>query len=98
MKIRPYSKSELAQAYAPEITSQAALNRLAAWIRLNRPLTEALRQTGYYTKQRLFTSRQVALIFEYQECGPTFAGTRAGNHGNAGRRTLRDLTQLAHLT
>ena len=64
-KIRPYSKSELAQAYAPEITSQAALNRLAAWIRLNRPLTEALRQTGYYTKQRLFTSRQVALIFEY---------------------------------
>ena len=43
MKIRPYSKSELAQAYAPEITSQAALNRLAAWIRLNRPLTEALR-------------------------------------------------------
>ena len=58
MKIRPYSKSELAQAYA-------ALNRLAAWIRLNRPLTEALRQTGYYTKQRLFTSRQVALIFEY---------------------------------
>ena len=39
--------------------------RLAAWIRLNRPLTEALRQTGYYTKQRLFTSRQVALIFEY---------------------------------
>ena len=36
MKIRPYSKSELAQAYAPEITSQAALNRLAAWIRLNR--------------------------------------------------------------
>ena len=27
MKIRPYSKSELAQAYAPEITSQAALNR-----------------------------------------------------------------------
>ena len=42
MKIRPYSKSELAQAYAPEITSQAALNRLAAWIRLNRPLTEAV--------------------------------------------------------
>ena len=46
MKIRPYSKSELAQAYAPEITSQAALNRLAAWIRLNRPLTEALRDDG----------------------------------------------------
>ena len=30
MKIRPYSKSELAQAYAPEITSQAALYQTAA--------------------------------------------------------------------
>jgi len=33
-----------------------------------------------------------------QECGPTVAGKQAGNHGNAGRRALRDLTQLAHLT
>lgn len=65
MRIRPYSKSELAQAYAPEITPQAALNRLAAWIKLNRPLREALDQTGYYPRQRLFTARQVALIFEY---------------------------------
>ena len=82
MRIRPYSKSELAQAYAPEITPQAALNRLAAWIKLNRPLQaalnrlaawiklnrplrEALDQTGYYPRQRLFTARQVALIFEY---------------------------------
>ena len=82
MRIRPYSKSELARAYAPEITPQAALNRLAAWIKLNRPLREALDQTGYYIKlnrplrealdqtgyyprQRLFTARQVALIFEY---------------------------------
>ena len=32
------------------------------------------------------------------DCRPAFAGMRAGNHGNAGRRTLRDLTQLAHLT
>lgn len=65
MKIRPYSKSELAQAYAPDITPKAALNRFAAWIRINLPLSEALRQTGYYTKQRVFTSRQVTLIFEF---------------------------------
>ena len=65
MKIQPYSKSELAQAYAPNITPQAALNRLATWIQINLPLLEALRQTGYYNKQRVFTSRQVALIFEF---------------------------------
>ena len=61
MRIRPYSKSELARAYAPEITPQAALNRLAHWIKLNQALTEALQQTGYYPRQR----RQVALIFEH---------------------------------
>lgn len=64
-RIRPYSKSELAQAYAPDISTGAALNRLAQWIRLNNPLSEALAQTGYRSKQRLFTSRQVALIFEF---------------------------------
>ena len=29
MKIRPYYKSELVQAYAPDISQGAALNRLA---------------------------------------------------------------------
>ena len=65
MKIRPYYKSELAEAYAPFLTPNAALNRLAHWIQLNTPLSEALAQTGYYRKQKVFTSRQVALIFEY---------------------------------
>ena len=65
MKIRPYFKSELAQAYAPDITTGAALNRLAQWIKTNSHLTEALKQTDYRTSQRMFTSRQVALIFEY---------------------------------
>ena len=53
-RIRPYYKSELAQAYAPDICPNAALNRLALWIK-----------TNYRTTQRMFTSRQVALIFEY---------------------------------
>lgn len=30
-RIRPYSKSELAQAYAPDICPRAALNRLLLW-------------------------------------------------------------------
>ena len=34
-RIRPYYKSELAEAYAPFLSPGAALNRLAHWIRLN---------------------------------------------------------------
>lgn len=64
-KVRPYSKCELARAYAPDIAPTSALNRLAQWIKLNRPLSEALRQTGYHTRQHVFTSRQVELIFHY---------------------------------
>ena len=64
-RIRPYYKSELAKAYAPDICPGAALNRLANWIRTNKQLSEALRQTDYRTKQHMFTSKQVALIFEH---------------------------------
>lgn len=64
-RIRPYYKSELAEAYAPFLTTNSALNRLALWIDLNPSLSEALAQTGYRRTQRIFTSRQVALIFEY---------------------------------
>ena len=62
MKIRPYSKSELAQAYAPEITSQAALNRLAAWIRLNRPAHGSVATDRLLHETTALHLRQVALI------------------------------------
>ena len=64
-RIRPYYKSELAQAYSPDICPGAALNRLALWIKTNKRLSEALRETDYRVTQRMYTSRQVALIFEY---------------------------------
>jgi hypothetical protein len=63
--VRPYSESELAQAYAPDISTKAALKRLALWMKINRPLSKALKESGYTPNQRLFTSRQVGLIFEY---------------------------------
>lgn len=64
-RIRPYYKGELAQAYAPDISPASAVNRLSYWIKRNKQLAEALRQTDYRATQRVFTSRQVALIFEY---------------------------------
>ena len=67
MEIRPYSKSELAQAYAPElgVGNNSALNRLSVWINRNPELLQALERSGYTKNQRLFTSYQVRLIFEY---------------------------------
>ena len=64
-RIRPYYKSELAEAYAPDLAPGSALNRLALWIKTNTRLTEALKETDYRVTQRMFTSRQVALIFEH---------------------------------
>ena len=61
----PYSKRELAMAYAPEISPTSAVNRLKLWIRHNGELYEALLKTGYRDRQRLFSSRQVELIFEF---------------------------------
>lgn len=64
-EIRPYSKHELAQAYAPDIAPTSALNRFSQWIKLNRQLTESLKDTGYNCRQHVFTSRQAELIFQY---------------------------------
>ena len=64
-RILPYYKSELAQAYTPDVCPRTALNRLATWIRTNKKPTEALRETDYRASQHMYTSPQVALIFEY---------------------------------
>lgn len=63
--VRPYYKRELAEAYAPNISPTAALNRLAKWLKLNLELNEALLHTGYRGTQKIFTSMQVGLIFKY---------------------------------
>ncbi len=59
------SKSELAMAYAPDLTLQGAVNRLMAWIRHNPELTEALTRTGYRKTQKMLTSLQVRTIVSY---------------------------------
>lgn len=63
--IKPYYKRDLAVAYAPDITPTAALNRLAAWIHHHKVLYQALLETGYMDRQRIFNSVQVELIFRY---------------------------------
>lgn len=51
--------------YAPDITPVAALNRLSAWIHHHKPLYQALLDSGYADRQRIFNSVQVGLIFHY---------------------------------
>ena len=43
----------------------AALNRLSAWIHHHKPLYQALLDSGYADRQRIFNSVQVGLIFHY---------------------------------
>ena len=63
--IRPMSKSELATAYAPNLTPQGAVNRLMDWIHHNPELTDMLVRSGYRKSQKLFTSLQVRIIYDY---------------------------------
>lgn len=65
MKIQPYSKKELALAYAPSLSMSAALGRLSTWINSNPDLLLDLERSGYHKHQRLLTSYQVRLIFDY---------------------------------
>ena len=66
-RIRPYYKSELAEAYAPFLTTNSALNRLALWIDLNPQLSQALAQTGYRDARLLSLFVESSLV-ETKDC------------------------------
>ena len=59
------SKAQLGMAYAPNLEPSSAVKRLVQWIRYNPDLSAALVATGYRKTQKLFTARQVALIYEF---------------------------------
>ena len=63
--VRAMSKAEIGSAYAPCLLPHSAVKRLMQWISINPQLTEALLATGYRKNQRVFTIRQVQLIFEH---------------------------------
>ena len=43
----------------------SAVKRLMQWISINPALKDAQRATGYHKHQKVFTIRQVQLIFEH---------------------------------
>ena len=61
----PLSLAELAMAYAPELSNNAARKRLKKWLNINPQLMQSLREAGYRDRQRVLTPRQVEVIYEY---------------------------------
>ena len=65
MKIRSYSKQELAMLYFPDSDPRIATNHLMRWINRNQSLLRELKATGYYSHSKFFTTRQVCAILDY---------------------------------
>ena len=65
MRIRIYSKQELALMYFPEAKSHTAVNHLMRWIDRCGQLRSELEAANYRPCNRHFTARQVQLIVDY---------------------------------
>ena len=63
-KQRIYGRGELAKCYNPDLSDSAARKRLAQWIAFHPTLSADLAKAGFKPSQRIFTPRQVELIFE----------------------------------
>ena len=62
---RTMTKQELALQYFPDATSETAVRHLTRWIARCYPLAQALARTGYQSRNRTFTWKQVTLIRQY---------------------------------
>ena len=65
MRIRIYSKQDLALMYFPGSKPHTAVNRLMRWIGRCGQLRSALEAAHYYPHSRHFTARQVQLIVDF---------------------------------
>lgn len=59
------SKTQLAWRYSPELSQTGALARLRRMIEGDTELLAALRAAGYRREQRIFTTKQLAIIYDY---------------------------------
>ena len=65
MRIRIYSKQELALMYFPDSKPHTAVNRLMRWIGRSAQLRDDLMSAHYSPHDRHFTARQVQLIVDF---------------------------------
>ena len=64
MKIRTYSTKELAMMYFDNEPSSST-RQLKSWIERNKELKIKLIANGYSNRQRIWTPKQVELLFHY---------------------------------
>ncbi len=65
VKIKSYTKHELAHLYNPTQCYVSAMRTLRTWIERNEKLGKALSEHGYIPSQHSYTPKQVELIFTY---------------------------------
>ena len=66
IKIRAYSKAELALLYFPTAnSSHTAVNHLMAWVKKIPEVVEGLQKMGYRKTAKFFTAREVQLIVDF---------------------------------
>ena len=63
--VRAWGRTELAQAYFPDLGGVSAWRKLRGWIALCAPLAAELARLGYDGRRRSFTPREVAAIFYF---------------------------------
>lgn len=64
MKVKCYSRSELAFMYMPNLNIRAAQRQMNLWLDTNERLKMRLLEAGANDKIRFYTPRQVEIIFE----------------------------------
>ena len=65
MKIKIYTKSELAQLYYPHLSPHIAVGMLMRKVNHSLPLLEALKREGYKNRNKTFSMRETLLVYEY---------------------------------
>lgn len=65
MNIKTYSKQELAMLYFPDAEPMCARKHLWRWICNCPQLVDRLNESRLSARSKIFTPRQVALIFDY---------------------------------
>ena len=65
MKIKSYSKQELAMLYFPDVTPHTATNHLMRWIHNCQPLKSRLDQLHYRRHNKYLIAEQVRVIVQF---------------------------------
>ena len=65
MKTQALCTKELATMYFANCSPRSATTQLRRWIKRNQSLKNELTETGYKEGQRVFTPRQVELVFRH---------------------------------